>query len=59
MKLAVWKRTVLAGLLALIVAGGSLATFTASNASAARITGDGYVCIGSGSSWVCHATKPD
>jgi hypothetical protein len=34
MKLAFWKRALLAGLLTLSVAGGSLATFTAGDAAA-------------------------
>jgi hypothetical protein len=34
MKLAGWKRTVLAGLLAVTVAGASVATFSAGHASA-------------------------
>lgn len=37
MKLALWKRTMLAALMALSVVGGSLATFSAEHAAAQEI----------------------
>jgi hypothetical protein len=46
-QIAMWKRTMLSGLLALTVLGGSLATFTAGSASANYVGGsmpDGSTC---------------